>query len=97
MSNTSSNFPKALYMADLPIGNAILKVAVLDNEQRIISETSIAEAMLGSRSGAAKKKKKESEVAWAPLPVFLAAESLKPFISNELKAGAPFNYLSRMI
>lgn len=83
------SLPKAMYKADLPIGNTTLKVAVLDNEQRVISETSITEAMLGSRSGAAKKKKKESEAAGAPLPVFLAAESLKPFIPNELKDGAP--------
>lgn len=53
------------------------------------SETSLAEAMLGARSGASKKKKKELEKAGAPLPVFLAPKQLEPFIPDELKGGAP--------
>jgi len=84
-----SDMPKAVYKGVLTIGNIQMTCAVLDNEQRVISETSLTEAMLGTRSGAARKKKKELEKLGTPLPVFLASESLKPFIPNELKGGAP--------
>jgi len=87
--NETMKLPKAIFKGELPIGNTKLTVAVLDNEQRIISETSFNNAMLGSRSGASIKKKKVLEERGAPLPVFLAPQQLKTFIPNELKDGAP--------
>lgn len=83
------DLPKALYKGVLTIGNTQMTCAVLDNEQRIISETSLAEAMLGTRSGASIKKKKELKRIGTPLPVFLAPQQLAPFIPPELKDGAP--------
>lgn len=85
----SEKLPKAIYKGKLVIGDTKLNCAVLDNEQRIISETSMANAILKSRSGAAIRRKKEIENSGAPLPVFLAAKSLKPFIPKELSGGTP--------
>lgn len=84
-----SNMPRALYKGTLQIGEAKLSCAVLDNEQRVISETSLTEAMLGTRSGASKKRKKELERVGAPLPIFLAPQQLERFIPDELRGGAP--------
>lgn len=89
MGDEMKNLPKAIYKGTLTIGDTKLFCAVLDNEQRIISETSFNKAMLGSRSGASIKKKKELEERGSPLPVFLAPQQLKPFIPNELRGGAP--------
>lgn len=88
MSDTVG-LPKALYKGVLQIGNAKLSCAVLDNEQRVISETSLTEAMLGTRSGASKKRKKELERVGAPLPLFLAPKQLEKYIPDELRGGAP--------
>ena len=54
---------------------------------RVITETGITNALLGSRSGASKRIKKRSEEVGAPLPLFLAPSQLNPFIDKELRDG----------
>ena len=72
------------YSAVLEIGHAKIPCAVLH---------AITTA-LGSRSGASKRLKRQSQTDGAPTPVFLAPKSIEPFISNDLRNGllAPIEY-----
>ena len=81
------DFRKVTHKGSLEIGNTRIPCAVLDDGTRVLSETGIANAILKSRSGAARRKKKAENVG-ALLPVFLVSESLKPFISKDLEVGA---------
>ncbi len=47
----------------------------------------ITQALLGSRSGASNRLKRASMEDGAPIPLFLAPNRLKSFISNELLDG----------
>jgi hypothetical protein len=62
--------------------------------QRVLSETGITKAILGDRSGASKKLKKEAAEAGTLLPVFVAPPRLKPYISADMEAGPlkPIDY-----
>ncbi len=80
------NICKITHKGKLDIGDTHIPCAVLEDGTRVLSETGIANAILKSRSGAAKKKKAEN--IGALLPVFVASESLKPFISKDLEIGA---------
>ena len=63
--------------------------------QRVLSENGITNALLGSRSGASKRKKKAMEDQGALLPLFVAPEQLEPYITKELVDGplAPIDYV----
>lgn len=63
--------------------------------QRVLSETGITKALLGSRSGASKRLKKSLEEQGAPLPLFMAPRQLLPFINKEMIEGplAPIEYV----
>lgn len=63
--------------------------------QRVLSESGIAEAILGTRSGASKRLKKAAEDGGEVLPIFVAPGQLKPFISAEMMEGVlkPIDYL----
>lgn len=54
---------------------------------RVLSESGITNALLGSRSGASKRIKKKAEDDGARLPLFLAPSQLKPFIDKDLADG----------
>lgn len=88
--------PKATHFGTLKIGDVEIPCAVLENGTRVFSETGVADALLGSRSGASKRLKKQAEDEGAPIPVFLAPGQLKAFISKELAAGPllPIEYTS---
>ena len=88
---------KALYTGTLVIGDMSIPCAVLEDGTRVISETGISN-LIGNRSGAARKlSKKGFGDSQAPLPVFLAQNQLKPFISNELMSGPLFNLKAKEI
>jgi hypothetical protein len=78
--------PLATHRGNLRIGQMEIPCAVLQDGRRVLSENGIANA-LGGRSGAAKRLKTETEKAGAHMPVFLASQSLKPFISHDLWDG----------
>jgi hypothetical protein len=63
--------------------------------QRILTESGITEAILGSRSGAAKRAKSRASEAGALLPLFIAPKRLEPFIDKDLIDGPlkPIDYL----
>lgn len=62
--------------------------------QRVLSESGITNAILGTRSGASKRLKQEASEGGALLPIFIAPGQLKPFIDNDLVGGplTPIDY-----
>lgn len=89
--------PKATHRGEVVIGDIKIPCAVLDNGKRVISETGLANAILGTRSGASIRLKKAHEEAGAPMPVFIAPKMLKPFIHADLMTGAlsPIQYTDK--
>ncbi len=85
---------KATHTGELNIGNSRIPCAVLEDGTRVLSEHGITNALLGSRSGYSKRRIRASKAEGAPLPLFLAPESLKPFISSDLNGGplTPIKY-----
>lgn len=65
-----------------------------DGIRRVLTETGITNAILGTRSGASKRLKKAAEEGGGLLPLFIAPGQLKPFITKELLEGplAPIIY-----
>jgi hypothetical protein len=81
----------------LDIAGTKLPCAVIitpEGVQRVLSETGITAAILGSRSGASKRLKKAAEDEGALLPIFMAPGQLKRFITKELLEGPlkPIDY-----
>lgn len=76
---------------DLNLAGIMIPCAVIEGPNgeplRVLSESGITNAILGSRSGASKRLKKKAEDSGAPLPLFLAPSQLKPFIDNDLENG----------
>ena len=89
------NGPKVTHTGEIEIGNLKIPCAVLEDGTRVLSENGITNALLGSRSGYSKRRTIASKAKGAPLPLFLAPERLKPFISKELVDGplTPLNYI----
>ena len=81
------NIPKVTHTGEIEIGNLKIPCAVLEDGTRVLSENGITNALLGSRSGYSKRRAIASKAKGAPLPLFLAPERLKPFISRELVDG----------
>lgn len=88
--------PKATHTGTLELGEIKIPCAVLDDGRRVFSESGVTEALLGNRSGASKKLKKQAEESGTHLPLFLAPGQLKPFITSELLGGPllPVSYVS---
>lgn len=89
--------PKATHRGELIIGEIKIPCAVLDNGKRVISETGLTNAILGTRSGASRRLKKEHEEAGTPMPLFLAPNMLKPFVHQDLMDGplSPIKYIDK--
>jgi hypothetical protein len=87
--------PKATHRGELIIGEIHIPCAVLEDGRRVLTEHGISHALLGSRSGASKRLKKAHSETGTIVPLFLAPERLKPFISKEMIEGplAPVQYL----
>lgn len=86
----AATLPKAEFAGVLKLGSESIPCAVLSDGRRVLTEHGIANAILGGRSGASIRAKRAAQAGGAPLPVFIAPERLKPFISNELN-GEPFS------
>ena len=88
------NIPKVTHTGEIEIGSLNIPCAVLEDGTRVLSENGITNALLGSRSGYSKRRTMTSKAKGAPLPLFLAPERLKPFISKELVSGplTPITY-----
>lgn len=90
----NDKLPKATHRGTLKIMDISIPCAVLHDGRRVISETGLTHAMLGTRSGASKRIKSASKEVGAPIPVFLAPGNLKQFISEDLLEGplVPIEY-----
>lgn len=71
---------RALFSGPLPIADVDLMCAVLDDETRVLSATSIFKAFKRPRKGANTRL----EIGGDQLPPFLAAKNLEPYITQEL-------------
>lgn len=79
----------ALMSGPLPIAEIDLECAVLDNEMRVLSATSIFKAFKRSRKG----MNTRLEISGTTIPPFLASKNLKPYINKEvLKRTALIKY-----
>lgn len=81
MSNT---VPTATHIGELQIGAVVLPCAVLPDGTRVITQGAMATAFGPVTGGRQMRKRAEDEHA-ADLPPFLVAESLKSFISDDLR------------
>lgn len=81
------NLPKATHRGVLEIGDSSIPCAVLEDGRRVLTETGIANAILGGRSGASRRTRDSIAEDGAPLPVFLSFKRFKPLISKELAEG----------
>lgn len=100
--STSDGLPRVIegFSNVLDLAGVMIPCAVINGPtgvQRVLSENGITNALLGSRSGASKRKKKAMEDQGALLPLFVAPEQLEPYISKELIDGplAPIDYVER--
>lgn len=91
----ASKLPHVAYPGVLDMGGTPIPCAVLSDGQRVLSESGIAQAILGGRSGASKRAKKAAQDSGAPIPIFIAPDRLKPFIDQALLDGPlrPIQYL----
>lgn len=87
------SFKSVLKIVDVEIPCAV--VMGPDGVQRVLSESGVTEAILGTRSGASKRLKKAAEESGTSLPLFVAPSQLKQFITRELVDGPlkPIDYL----
>jgi hypothetical protein len=87
------DLPEATHTGKVKIGAAEIPCAVLDNGLRVLTEHGITTA-LGSRSGASKRLKKASAEAGPTVPIFIAPQNVREFISEELHEGLlkPISY-----
>ena len=87
--------PKATHSGTLKISDIEIPCAVLEDGTRVFSESGITEALLGVRSGASKRLKKQAEEAGTHLPVFIAPGQLRPYITKEISEGPlrPIRYV----
>ncbi len=89
-----SSLPRETHGGTLHIGDKEIACAVLDNGLRVLSTRGVNRAMGSKTTGSP-----GGDRNGAPhLPRFLASESIKPFISNELMARliAPIEYRPRL-
>lgn len=79
--------PKALYVGELSIGELRIDCAVLPDGTRVLSQRGVGRALGRGYGGRDFRSTAEAD-AGGKLPFFLTANTLKPFISNELAALA---------
>ncbi len=89
----TEGLPTATHIGKLKIGEAEIPCAVLDNGIRVLTEHGITTAM-GSRSGGSKRAKKSNSDDGAHIPIFLAPQNIRRFVSRELEEGPlkPISY-----
>jgi P63C domain len=92
MPHVIEGFSSVLELAGIKLPCAVIQGP--DAVQHVLSETGLTNALLGSRSGASKRKKKAMEDQGAPLPLFVAPRQLIPFITKDLLDGPlkPIDY-----
>lgn len=90
-SRWAGDLPSATHESVIKLGDLEIECAVLENEQRVISERAMTRAFGGKRGGSHWKRVKEGG---ANLPVYLSAKNYLPFIDSELAVAlnSPVRY-----
>ena len=96
-----AELPVLLHRGELNVAGAVLPCAVIDMKNgadpiRVLTENGISNALLGGRSGASKRLKKQAAEAdgGEALPIFVAPSRLKPFIDEAAaEALRPISYV----
>lgn len=85
--------PRATYNGPLELGGAKMECAVLEDGTRVISERAFARA-LGSKGGGSHWKRMKTGAI--KLPMYVSADNLRPFISDELlkELSSPIIYIT---
>ncbi len=82
----------ATHEGELPIGAVTLNVAVLENKQRIISQSAVFTAF----GRPARGSRIRGDQTGGKMPGLIDAKNLKPFISNELmEVIKPITFLDK--
>ena len=77
---SKNNLRYALLSGALPIGEMELQCAVLNDETRVLTATSVFKAFKRSRKGINSRL----EIDGTTIPPFLAAKNLKPYINQDV-------------
>lgn len=102
----SNDVPRVLesFKSKLNIAGTEIPCAIVmgpTGVQRVLTENGITNAILGTRSGASKRRKKAAQEEGALVPLFVAPRQLKNFITKDLLDGPlkPIDYLdgTRMV
>lgn len=80
----NASLPIATHIGDLPIGDLILSCSVLPDGTRLISQAALGSAF-GPATGGWQARKRMTNEDSGDLPLFLVADSLQPFISEDLR------------
>ena len=83
-SRWHSDLPKATHLGELKIGEAVIPCYVLEDGTRVLARIGVLKAI--GRKGKAKGGRQYDEEFQTP--VFLTAENLKPYISEELEGNS---------
>ena len=78
----SEKIPQATHIGELKIGDVTISCAVLEDGTRVLSQASFLRAI--GRVANPRNARERVDDTFVQLPVFLASENLKPFISEEL-------------
>lgn len=85
MSRWAREVADATHDGILRIGAIEIPCANLSDGRRLLSERAVTKAFGGKRGGSHWLRKRASSDGGANLPVFLSANNLRPFVSNELQ------------
>src|SRR5262249_24715349 len=75
-----NTLPKATHFREPKIGNKVIPCSVLEDGTRVLAREGVLRAI--GRTGNPKSKRGDEEVF--DVPIFLRAENLKPFITDDL-------------
>jgi P63C domain len=94
VSRWAGDLPQATHESAIKLGDLEIECAILENEQRVISERAMTRAFGGKRGGSHWKRVREGG---ANLPVYLSARNLLPFITDELSEAltSPIQYKTK--
>lgn len=89
------NVPRATHVGMLKIGDLEISCAVLEDGRRVLSQSSLGKA-LGMTIGGYQHRKRALSKDMGELPLFLVADNLKPFITEEFinKVSEPILFKS---
>lgn len=93
--DSEPRIPQATHEGILPIADAVISCAVLEDGTRVLSERGVTKALGGKRGGAHWRRKK-ADPTGANLPVFASANNIKSFIDKDLETAlsSPLIYRS---